>query len=148
MPRWPHTVKTASPMPKVQKSDTARLAELEADIARLQARAEKQKAVIRAKEARTKQRRAFLLGECLLAQETLPEGLAREIGRMLDGFLKRPADRAVLADWIATPPGNLPDAPDGLTPREAFALGASTLARPGTGDVITAPVIHQAATIS
>jgi len=87
-------------MTKAPKTDTERLADIQAEIARLEARASKQKAVIRAKEARTRQRRAFLLGECLLSQEALPDAVTRELGRMLDEFLKRPADREILADWL------------------------------------------------
>lgn len=115
-------------MTKAPKSDADRLAGIQAEITRLEARAAKQRAVIRAKESRTRQRRAFLLGDCLLAQEVIPDAVARDLARMLGEFLKRPADREVMADWLAGASDQLTPAPAGT--QRAFITGAAALARP------------------
>jgi len=117
-------------MSKAPKTDAERLADTLAEIARLEAVAAKHKATIRAKEARTRQRRAFLLGDCLLSQETVPEPVLRDLGRMLDGFLKRPADREVMTDWLAGIGNQSPQAPDDT--RHAFVTEAAALANPDT----------------
>src|ERR1700679_3487385 len=116
-------------MTKVPKTAAERLADTLAEITRLEARASKQKATLRAKEARTRQRRAFLLGECLLSQGSVPEPVTRELGRMLDEFLKRPTDREVMADWLAGA-GNADTPQTADDTRRAFTTGAAELARP------------------
>ena len=47
---------------------------------------------------------------------------------MLDGFLKRPADREIMADWLAGIGNQSPQSPDDT--RHAFVAGTSALANP------------------
>jgi hypothetical protein len=94
-------------MPKPKQTDADRLAALTAEISRLQARAKELEASKRAKEARTAQRRAFLIGEAIAAEGNLPQPFKRYLAEVIDRQTKRSADRELLQDLLADlPPGS------------------------------------------
>jgi hypothetical protein len=88
-------------MPKPKQTDADRLSALTAEISRLQARAKELEASKRAKDARTAQRRAFLIGEAIAAESTLPQSLKRHLAEIIDRRIKRPGDRELLQDFLS-----------------------------------------------
>ena len=98
-------------MPRTKRTDDERLAALNAEIARLAEQAKKLEATKRAKDARVTQRRAFLIGEALLAQPVIPEPFKGYLAGILAEHAKRPADRAALADFLGESAPAAPDAP-------------------------------------
>ncbi len=92
---------------RTKKTEEERIASIEAELARLQKQKNKIAAAKRAKDTALEKRRAFLVGEAVLAAKTssgLPDYFLETLAVVLDDAVKGEGDRKAISDLLPSAP--------------------------------------------